>query len=132
MKFLVPFLLSYLLSIFLIAQDIKSPWETWNNTSLEDSVRLRALCIISDNLLENYPDSSNSLADRILNRTVRDDLIPIKAEALRIKGEYYEKLYEYEQALSYYQSSLSIFKDLKAQPAMINLYYLINAHFSLI
>lgn len=112
-----------------LAQNTDSLWTVWDNRSLPDSVRIEALCEMSEILLEIQPDSANALADTIINISNNRELIKHYAHALRIKGEYYQHLYNYDTALGFYNSSLKILGKYDLKPDMIILYEAIGDNY---
>jgi tetratricopeptide (TPR) repeat protein len=111
------------------AQNTDSLWTVWENKSLSDSVRIDALCELSEILLETHPDSANALADTIINISNRRELIKHYAHALKIKGEYYQHLYKFDTALGFFNSSLEILKEYDLKPDMIILYEAIGNNY---
>ncbi len=112
-----------------LAQNTDSLWTVWDNKSLPDSVRIEALCEMSEILLETQPDIANALADTIINISNSRELIKHYAHALRIKGEYFHHIYNYDTALRFYNSSLKILKEYDLKPDMIILYETIGDNF---
>ena len=111
------------------AQNTDSLWTVWENKSLSDSVRIDALCELSEILLETHPDSANVLADTIINISNNRELMNHYAHALKIKGEYYQHIYKFDTALEFFNSSLEIFREYDLKPDMIIIYAKIGRNY---
>lgn len=115
---LVLIILISIASNFRVAQNLDSLWKVYNNNSLPDTSRLRAMDDISWSFRNNNPDTAIILAQQQLDLAIKAKAKNFEANAHLTIGTAYKNKGNYPKTLENYLQALNIREGLKDKDGM--------------
>lgn len=105
--------LFYILSTQVVIAQKDSLFQIWNNESVADTIRFKAM----DDIIWNYylfssPDSALFYADKLIHFSNENDLAIEKGRALSLKGSCYFVHGDFIQAINFYEKSINVLRRL--------------------
>lgn len=112
----------WLATSFCLAQNKDSLWLVYNNKSLADTTRLKALYDLANSYLDNNPYTAIVFAQLELQLAEKTSQPKYKAKALNLIGVLHKNKGLYPSALNYFLQALKIFESINDKRGMGNCY----------
>jgi len=107
---------------FCFSQNKDSLWLVYNNKSLADTTRLKALYNLANSYLDNNPYTAIVFAQLELQLAEKTNQPKYKAKALNLIGVLHKNKGLYPLALDYFLKALKIFEEIKDNRGIGNCY----------